>query len=117
VRANVVTRTIPVLGQVRCHRTVAVDLAAAMTELQRQHLEALVDVGAFRRAGGCFESHQAAAGPDGLSSQAWGIGLELARGSPVDQRLVVTMARHGFAWGGRWLQPRAGHFEWAGAGA
>jgi hypothetical protein len=117
VQANLITRTVPLLGQVRCHRTVAVDLTAAMADLQRQHLEALVDVGAFRRAGGCLQPRPAPAGSGGLSHQTWGIGLDLGAGPRVDQRLVATMARHGFAWGGRWLQPRAGHFEWAGAGA
>ncbi len=117
VQAKIITLTVPLLGQVRCHRTVAVDLAAAMADLQRQHLEALVDVGAFRRAGGCRQPPATLAGPGGLSHQVWGIGLDLAGGSRVDQRLIATMARHGFAWGGRWLQPRAGHFEWAGSGA
>jgi hypothetical protein len=35
----------------------------------------------------------------------------------TDQRLVKAMARHGFTWGGRWLRPYGGHFEWVGAGA
>jgi len=27
------------------------------------------------------------------------------------------MQRHGFAWGGRFLRPDGGHFEWVGARA
>jgi hypothetical protein len=115
VQANLTTQSVPLLGDVRCHRAVADDLAAAMTEMERQHLEALVDAGAFRRAGGCLQPRPA--GSTGLSHQVWGIALDLAGANRADQRLVAVMARHGFAWGGRWLHPRGGHFEWVGAGA
>jgi hypothetical protein len=118
-QANVITRTIPVLGQVRCHRAVVADLAAAMAAVRRQHLEGLVDVAAFRHAGGCLQPRAERAGPAGLSHHAWGIAFDLTGqgAAPPSQRLVATMARHGFTWGGRWLQPAAGHFEWVGAGA
>jgi hypothetical protein len=71
-QANVITRTIPVLGQVRCHRAVVADLAAAMAAVRRQHLEGLVDVAAFRHAGGCLQPRAERAGPAGLSHHAWG---------------------------------------------
>ena len=35
----------------------------------------------------------------------------------IDLRLVDTMARHGFTWGGRWQRSEPGRFEWMGAGA
>jgi hypothetical protein len=115
--ANLATRTVPVLGEVRCHRLVLGDLSAAMADLQRQHLEGLVDVAAFQRAGGCLGT----VARHGLTSLDWGIGLDLDAGGQgagrADQRLVAVMARHGFTWGGRWLRPRTGHFEWVGAGA
>ncbi|HZD70873.1 MAG TPA: M15 family metallopeptidase [Actinomycetes bacterium] len=116
---NMVTATIPVLGQVRCHRAVVGDLGLAMADLQREGLERLIDVDAFRRAGGCVPPRSAGAAPGGLSHQAWGIVLDLpgAGDPPLDQRLVAAMARHGFTWGGRWLQPRRARFEWVGAGA
>jgi hypothetical protein len=119
VQASIVTQTVPVLGQVRCHRTVVADLASAMADLQAQHLEALVDVAAFRRSGGCYPSQAAQAGRLGVSHRAWGIALDLAGAatSEVDPRLVAAMARHGFTWGGRWLEPAAGRFEWVGADA
>jgi hypothetical protein len=117
VQANIVTRSVPLLGRVRCHRVVVADLAGAMAEVRRQHLEALVDVTAFKRSGGCLQQRRGAQG--GLSPQSWGIALDLARARTAshDRRLVAVMARHGFTWGGRWLQPAAGRFEWVGAAA
>lgn len=114
--ANLATRTVPILGQVRCHRLILDDLSAAMAELQRRHLERLVDAAAFQRAGACLGG----ATGDGPTTLSWGIGLDLAAGGVrggADQRLIAVMARHGFTWGGRWLPPRAGHFEWVGEGA
>jgi D-alanyl-D-alanine carboxypeptidase len=115
VRRNIVTRTIPVLGQVRCHRAIVNDLGLAMADVQAEGLQALVDAGAFRRAGGCVPAR---AGSGGLGHKAWGIALDLAgAGGQVDRRVVAAMARHGFTWGGRWLRPEAAHFEWVGTGA
>jgi hypothetical protein len=109
VRRNIVTQTIPVLGQVRCHRAIADDLGLAMADLQAEGLEALVD------AGGCVPAR---AGSGGLGHQAWGIALDLPdAGGQVDRRVVAAMARHGFSWGGRWLRPAAARFEWVGSGA
>lgn len=118
--ANLATRSIPVLGQVRCHRLILDDLTAAMADLEREGLASLVDTAAFHRAGGCLAPQEAQGGRVGLSSLDWGIGFELASGGArgqADQPLVAVMARHGFAWGGHWLRPRTGHFEWVGAGA
>jgi hypothetical protein len=115
--ANLASRTIPVLGAVRCHRLILDDLSAAMADLQRQNLAALVDAAAFHRSGGCLGG---AGARSRLSSASWGIGLDLSAGgtgAPMDQRLVVVMARHGFTWGRSWLGPRSGHFEWVGEGA
>jgi hypothetical protein len=120
VDANMAARTVPLLGTVRCHRMILDDLSAALTDLVRQSLSRLVDAGAFRRAGGCLGSARGDGGRAELSGGAWGIGLDLTAGGPrtrVDQRLVDTMARHGFTWGGRWLPQDPGRFEWMGAGA
>jgi CTP:molybdopterin cytidylyltransferase MocA len=114
-RANLATRRLPVLGRVRCHRLVVDDLGQAMADLQRQGLAKLVDVGAFRRQGGCW-SPRLLRGPGGrLSRHAWGIAVEL----PVtpDERVIRTMARHGFTWGGSFARPDSFHFEWVGRGA
>jgi hypothetical protein len=119
-RANLVTGEVPLLGRVRCHRLVIGDLAAAMTELQRQRLGGLVDAAASRRHGGCWSRAAVRDRHGRLSRHAWGIAVTLdpaGRGAAADQRLVRVMAGHGFAWGGQWLRPAGGSFEWVGAGA
>jgi hypothetical protein len=116
-RANLVTRRLPVLGRVRCHRLVVDDLGKAMADLHRQGLRGLVDVGAFRRQGGCWSTRLLRERQRGgrLSRHAWGIAVSL-RVTP-DERLIRTMAQHGFIWGGGFARPRDTHFEWVGRGA
>lgn len=115
--ANLASRRVPLLGDVRCHRQILGDLAAAMAEVARQDLAGLVSPSAFHSAGGCLAA-QAQPRARSLSSGDWGIGFDLFGGGNPNrrsvQRLAAVMARHGFAWGGSWLRPRAGHFEWVG---
>jgi hypothetical protein len=115
-RANLVSRRIPILGQVRCHRLVVGDLAKAMADLERQGLRGQVDVAEFRRQGGCW-SPRLLRDPGGgkLSRHAWGIAVELK--VTGDERLIQTMVRHGFVWGGNFARPDVTHFEWVGRGA
>ncbi|HET8789065.1 MAG TPA: M15 family metallopeptidase, partial [Actinomycetes bacterium] len=115
-RANLVTRKLPVLGRVRCHRLVVDDLGKAMADLQRQGLRGQVDVGAFRRQGGCWSPRLLRDARGGkLSRHAWGIAVALK--VTGDERLIRTMAQHGFAWGGGFARPDATHFEWVGRGS
>jgi hypothetical protein len=118
-RTNLVTRRVPVLGRVRCHRMVVEDLAAAMADLQRRKLDGLVDAAEVRRRGGCW-SRQLLRGRDGrLTRYAWGTAVAFQAASPpagrpaLDQRVRKAMAGHGFAWVGH----GGAHFEWVGAGA
>ncbi|HJU01106.1 MAG TPA: M15 family metallopeptidase [Actinomycetes bacterium] len=115
-RANLVSRRIPILGLVRCHRLVMGDLAKAMTDLERQGLRGQIDVADFRRRGGCW-SPRLLRDPRGgkLSRHAWGIAVELK--VTGDERLIQTMARHGFVWGGGFARRDVTHFEWVGRGA
>jgi hypothetical protein len=115
-KANLVTRKVPLLGRVRCHRLVVGDLAKAMADLERQRLGNLVDVGQFRRDGGCWSPRLLRDARGGkLSRHAWGIAVALKVNG--DERLVQTMARHGFVWGGSFARPDTTHFEWVGQGA
>jgi hypothetical protein len=112
-RANLVTRRLPVLGRVRCHRLVVDDLGKAMADVAGQGLRGLVDVGAFRRQGGCWSPRLLRDARGGkLSRHAWGIAVALK--VTGDERLIRTMAAHGFAWGGGFARPDATHFEWVG---
>jgi D-alanyl-D-alanine carboxypeptidase len=112
-KANLVTRQVPLLGRVRCHRLVVDDLSKAMADLERQRLGGLVDVGDFRRHGGCWSRRLLRdSGGGKLSRHAWGIAVALD--VRKDERLVRTMAEHGFVWGGGFARPDAAHFEWVG---
>jgi hypothetical protein len=115
-RANLVTRKVPLLGRVRCHKLVVDDLGKAMADLEHQRLGNLVDVGEFRRQGGCWSPRLLRDARGGkLSRHAWGIAVSLK--VTGDERLVRTMAKHGFVWGGGFARPDTTHFEWVGQGA
>ena len=115
-RANLVTRRVPLLGRVRCHRLVVDQLGKAMADLERQQLANLVDVGEFRREGGCWSPRLLRDARGGkLSRHAWGIAVNLKVNA--DERLLRTMAQHGFVWGGDFARPDTTHFEWVGPGA
>jgi hypothetical protein len=121
-RRNLVTRQVPLLGRVTCHRLVVNDLTAAMADLQRRQLDRLVDAAEFRRRGGCW-SWRLLRGQGGrLTRHAWGIAVTVGVGvdpkqrrPQVDQRLVRTMGAHGFAFDGR-PRPAQAQFDWVGAG-
>jgi len=123
-REHIVRAVVPVLGPVRCHKLVVPALTAAMAEVKRQRLQGLVDLADFRRRGVCFVSSPVRGGGAELARGAFGIALRLkVAGNPAggkattDVRLVRVMARTGFTWGGRWLRPDPGYFEWVGTGA
>jgi hypothetical protein len=115
-KVNLVTRMVPLLGRVRCHKLVVDDLGKAMADLERQRLGNLVDVGEFRRQGGCWSPRLLRDARGGkLSRHAWGIAVSLK--VTGDERLIRTMAKHGFVWGGGFARPDTTHFEWVGQGA
>ncbi|HUG83177.1 MAG TPA: M15 family metallopeptidase, partial [Euzebya sp.] len=102
-QANIITREVPILGEVRCHRRLLPRLVGAMEELARRNLAHLVDVDAFA---GCYVPRRIAAG-EPLSRHAWGVAVDLNVGdnprgsfSTQDPRLVEAMRAHGFTWGG-----------------
>lgn len=110
----IVRELVPILGPVTCHRKVFAPLRAAMADLEQAGLAHLVDPADFA---GCFAPRRIAPGQP-LSHHAWGAAVDLnvdgnPRGSfsTQDQRLVETMLRHGFTWGGTWLVPDPAHYE------
>jgi hypothetical protein len=121
-KRNLVTRQVPLLGSVTCHRLVIEDLAAAMADLQRRKLDRLVDAAEFRRRGGCFGQRLLRDQDGQLTRHAWGIAVTVGvavdpaeRRPQVDQRLVKAMAGHGFTWNGRLERPAGVQFNWTGA--
>ncbi|HVL99023.1 MAG TPA: M15 family metallopeptidase [Egibacteraceae bacterium] len=119
VEAHVRTAQVPILGEVACHREVLPALDGAMSELVAAGLAWTVDA---RDYAGCYGPRLIRPGA-ALSRHAWGIAVDLnattnAYGQPPSQdpRLVETMARWGFSWGGDWLVPDGMHFEYVGSG-
>jgi hypothetical protein len=119
---HLVTRDLPLLGSVTCHRRVIEDLAAAMADLQRRKLDQLVDAAEFRRNGGCFRQRLLRDQHGRLTRHAWGVAVTVGvamdaaqRRPSVDQRLVKTLGGHGFAWAGRLERPADTQFNWVGA--
>jgi D-alanyl-D-alanine carboxypeptidase len=115
VRRHIVTRTVPILGSVTCHRAMMRPLRAALASLARRGLSRLVDPGDYA---GCYAPRRIR--PRGqLSLHAWGVAIDLnASANPFmgrsrqDRRLVRAMERQGFTWGGDWpTRPDPMHFE------
>jgi hypothetical protein len=113
--ANIVTVRVPILGQVRCHRSLIRALGGALNELEQRNLAGLVDPAGF---GGCWNPRMIRVGA-GISRHAWGAAVDLnTRRNPTglesaqDPRLVEVMRRWGFTWGGHWLIPDPSHFEY-----
>ena len=115
VRRHIVSRRVPILGSVTCHRKMIRPLRAALGELSRRGLSHVVDPGDYA---GCYAPRRIQ--PSGqLSLHAWGVAIDLnAAANPwlgrsrQDPRLVRTMLRHGFSWGGDWpTRPDPMHFE------
>lgn len=120
VREHVTRAVVPVLGPVRCHKLIVPALTAAMAEVKRQRLQRLVSVPDFHRRGGCFAGSPVRGGGVETTRRQFGIALALNPQRPpvaTDLRLVRVMTRNGFTWGGRWLRPDGGYFEWVGSGA
>jgi hypothetical protein len=116
-RRWIATAAMPILGRVTCHRRMLAPLRRALAELERRGLARLVDAGDYA---GCFAPGTIGTS-GGISLHTWGVAIDLnARANPYgarsrqDPRLVRALARHGFAWGGRWPTPDAMHFEYRG---
>jgi D-alanyl-D-alanine carboxypeptidase len=111
---NIVTRRVPILGTVRCHREIVDALVGALTDIEKAGLAGLVEQAGYD---GCFNP-RFVAGSDSVSRHAWGAAFDMGFGSnPTglesvqDPRLVEIFRRWGFTSGDSWLVPDAGHFE------
>ena len=112
---HIATATYPLIGTASCHVGIASALRGALEELERNNLGSLIE-----SFDGCFNP-RFIAGSQLLSRHAWGVAIDLNyEANPTgqvtvqDPRLVATMERWGFTWGGNWLVPDAAHFEWIG---
>ncbi|WP_436793676.1 M15 family metallopeptidase [Actinospongicola halichondriae] len=114
VSANIVTTTVPLLGRIRCHRTIIPMVRAAMEDLERSGRGDTVQAENYA---GCQYARRIAPG-SGLSRHSWGLALDLNIGADPrgtfasqDPALVEAMTSRGFSWGGEWEYPDPGHYE------
>jgi D-alanyl-D-alanine carboxypeptidase-like protein len=115
VRTHIVTVRVPLLGEITCNRALVPQLRDAMASLRRRGLGFLIE-----SYDGCFAPKFVNRDPTAmLSHHAWGIGFDCnfdgnAYGAPPhqDPRLVRTMERFGFIWGGTFIVPDGNHFEY-----
>ncbi len=116
VTANIGVGTVPILGEVICHRLVFPQLGAALAEVEDDGLAHLI---VRKQYGGCYVPRFIARDPArALSMHAFGLALDInvaqnlygTRGN-MDPRIVAIFERWGFEWGGRWSPPDPMHFE------
>ncbi len=122
VDRNIVTVTLPILGEFQCHRAMVPYLRSAIAEVESQRIGWLIDSADFQRAGGCFNARLMRGSDSGysLSRHAWGIAVDInpstnAYGDPVllPERIGNVLRSWGFVWGAGWMVPDGMHFEWA----
>jgi D-alanyl-D-alanine carboxypeptidase-like protein len=112
---NVVSRRVPILGTVTCHRRLIAPLRRALRALERRDLGHVVDPGDYA---GCFAPRRIPQSGS-LSLHAYGLAIDInAAANPQfaasrqDRRLVRAMEAAGFTCGGRWpTAPDPMHFE------
>jgi hypothetical protein len=114
-RTHLVTTRVPLLGRVTCHRGIVPQLRGAMQELRSAGLGHLI-----KTFNGCFVPRFISRDPTALlSHHTWGIAFDMNLAgnyygvSPhQDPRLVDTLERWGFLWGGLFVVPDGNHFEY-----
>lgn len=116
IERNIGTKTLPIVGEVNCHRLLLPQLNAALEELETAGLATLVDPSQY---GGCYVPRFIDRDPSRpLSMHAFGLAVDLnvstnqlGTAGSMDPRVVETFERWGFRWGGRWARPDPMHFE------
>ncbi len=119
VAANIRTASVPILGEVTCHRLMFPQLRGALREVVRRGLADKIHP---RQYGGCYVPRFIGSDPsNSISLHTWGIAVDLnvagnQRGTrgQIDRRVVAIFKSWGFAWGGDWDWTDPMHFELAG---
>ena len=117
IHANLVTRSVPLLGRLTCHRRFMEDLVRAMRRVEREGLGSLI-----HSTAGCFNARTVARSPTNPPSfHAYGAAVDInapenALGAvpTMDPRIVAIFEDLGFNWGGDFLIPDGMHFEYGG---
>jgi hypothetical protein len=114
---HIVTRRVPLLGEVTCNVALFPQLIGALRDVETAGLGAEIHV-----YSGCYAARTVARSPTAPPSQhAYGAAIDINApenpygGSPtMDRRIVRIFERWGFHWGGDFLTPDGMHFEYAG---
>jgi hypothetical protein len=114
-RQNIRTMRVPLLGSVRCHRSMIPQLKQALRDVVERGLGHFIS-----SYSGCYNARFLNFSPDApISHHAWGIAIDINQhenpygAEPNFPRKVVAVIEDwGFTWGGRWLKPDGMHFEW-----
>jgi hypothetical protein len=117
VDRNIVTRDVPLLGSVTCHRKLFPPMLAALEDLEARGLGSLVEV-----YSGCWVARTVARSTTAPPSyHSYGAAIDINAptnpyGEPPNQdpRLVEAFEAQGFNWGGDFLIPDGHHFEYWG---
>jgi hypothetical protein len=115
--AHIVTRSVPLLGDVTCNRKLFRPLIGALTDVQAAGLGGEIHV-----YSGCYAARTIARRPTAPpSNHAYGAAIDINApenpyGAPptMDPRIAKIFERWGFLWGGRFLTPDGMHFEYGG---
>jgi hypothetical protein len=118
VAANIRTESVPLLGEVTCHRAMLPQLRAALREIVRRGLAHEIHPDEYA---GCYYPRFIGYDPaKGLSLHSWGIAVDLnvpgnQRGTAGEMhpQVVAIFKEWGFAWGGDWNYTDPMHFELA----
>jgi hypothetical protein len=118
VSQHITSRTVPLLGEVTCHRVMLPQLEAALAEIEATGLSGAIKPGQY---GGCYAPRFIQRdGTRPLSMHAWGLAVDInvADNPPgarpkMDPQVVAIFEKWGFRWGGRWSSPDGHHFELA----
>jgi hypothetical protein len=108
VAANIRTESVPILGDVTCHRLMFPQLRGALQEIVARGLASKI-----HSYDGCYVPRFIERNPtNSISLHTWGIAIDInAAENPLngashqDPRVVAIFKKWGFVWGGDWSSP------------
>ena len=114
VRENIRTETVPIMGEVTCHRLMLPQLRGALQEVVDRGL-----AGTLTSYDGCYVPRFIERNPSrSISLHTWGIAIDMDASTnyrgiegTMDPAVVAVFKRWGFRWGGDWQYTDPMHFE------
>lgn len=114
VSRNIVTESVPIFGNVTCHRLMFRQLRGALTEIVAAGLGSTL-----RTYDGCYVPKLIERSPTrAISLHTWGIAIDMDAATnyrgikgTMDPQVVAIFKRWGFRWGGDWSWTDPMHFE------